>query len=154
MAAADRNRERFDQQDVPEKHSSFDELAKGVASGTISRSGALKLAGGALLAAVIGGSVAIDEAEAETDRRCKGKKTISNRRCPEGESVCRQREGQICRCAKTAEGDTRCVDLTDEHCPTQDECDRSKDCPGSQLCIQIGACCEGSKRNLCVRPCR
>jgi hypothetical protein len=136
------------------EYSSFDELAKGVASGTISRSGALKMAGAAILAAVFGSSVTIDEAEAETDRVCRGKPAISNRRCPDSEqSGCREREDQICQCALTVEGDKRCVDLTDEDCPAADECDRSRDCPGSQLCIKVGACCEGSRRNLCVRPC-
>jgi hypothetical protein len=153
MAAGDRNREPFDQQDVPEEYS-FDELAKRVASGTISRSGALKMAGAAILGALFAGSVAIDEAEAETERKCRGKAAISNRRCPGEEGVCRQREDQICNCAKTVEGDTRCVDITNENCPATDECDRSRDCPGSQLCIEVGACCEGSRRNLCVRPCR
>ena len=131
---------------------SFDELAKGVASGTISRSGVIKLAGAAILAAVFGSSVTIDEAEAETDRKCRGKPAVSNRRCPE-ESICRQREDQVCNCAKTTEGDKRCVDFTGEECPETDECDRSSNCPGSQLCIEVGACCEGRRRNLCVHPC-
>ncbi len=38
----------YDQEDITEEHS-FDELAKGLADGTISRSRALKLAAGALL---------------------------------------------------------------------------------------------------------
>jgi hypothetical protein len=130
----------------------FDELTKEVADGTISRGRALKLAGTALLAALFG-SVAIDEAEAATDRRCEGKPAISNRRCPETRSTCRQRADQICLCARTVGGDKRCVDVTNEECPTTDECDRSSDCPGNQYCIEVGACCNGSRRNLCVRPC-
>jgi hypothetical protein len=130
----------------------FDELSQGIASGAISRRRALKLAGGALLAALFG-SVVIDEAEAVTERRCEGKPAVSNRRCPETRSVCRDRAGQICRCALTVEGDRRCLDFTNEQCPTTDECDRSRDCPGNQYCIQIAACCFGSRRNACVRPC-
>ncbi len=45
------------------------------------------------------------------------------------------------------------MDITNEECPTRDECDRAADCPGNQLCIEVGGCCEGSPRNLCVRPC-
>jgi hypothetical protein len=130
----------------------FDELSRGVADGTISRGRALKLAGTTLLAALFG-SVVIDEAEAVTERRCKRKPAISNERCPSERSICRDRQNQTCACARTVEGDTRCVDITDEECPTTDECDRSRDCPGNQYCIQVGACCEGSRRNLCVRPC-
>ncbi len=129
----------------------FDELSQGIASGAISRGRALKLAGGALLAALFG-SVAIDEAEAVTERRCEGKPAISNRRCPDN-GICRQRVDQTCACARTVEGDRRCVDITNEQCPTTDECDRSSDCPGDQYCIEVGACCEGRRRNLCVRPC-
>ena len=131
---------------------SFDELAKGVASGTISRSGAIKMAGAAILGALFAGSVAIDDAVAATERVCRNRPAISNRRCPE-ESFCRQREGQTCQCAKTTEGDRRCVDITDAQCPTRDECDRSSDCRRGEVCIEVGACCEGSRRNLCVRPC-
>ncbi len=134
------------------KEQLFDELSRGVADGTISRRRALKLAGTTLLAALFGGSVAIDEAEAVTERRCRRKPAISNQRCPD-RSICRETADQICSCAETVEGDKRCVDITDEVCPTTDECDRSRDCPGNQYCIEVGACCEGRRRNLCVRPC-
>jgi hypothetical protein len=132
---------------------SFDELAKGVASGTISRGRAMKLAGAGLLAALFGSSVATGEAEAATDRRCRGKPKISNRRCPK-ESGCRGREDQFCNCALTREGDKRCIDFTNQGCPTTDECDRSGDCPGSQLCIEVGGCCGNPRLNVCARPCR
>lgn len=137
--------------DASERHP-FDELTKGLASGTISRGRAMKLAGAGLLAALFG-SVATEEAEAATDRVCRNTPAISNRRCPAAESVCRRREGQICQCAVTVEGDRRCVDTTDTDCPTRDECDRSSDCRRGEVCIEVGACCEGSRRNLCVTRC-
>jgi hypothetical protein len=131
----------------------FDELSQGIASGTISRGRAIKLAGSALLGAALV-PFAATPAEARRRRnRCKGKPAISNDRCPEEDAVCRQSADQICSCARTVEGGKRCVDITEEECPTTDECDRTSDCPGNQICIEVGACCEGSPRNLCVRPC-
>ena len=54
MAAADlpRRDDLPDQEDIAEEHS-FDELAKGLASGTLSRSRALKLFGGAVLGGLL-----------------------------------------------------------------------------------------------------
>ena len=49
---------------------SFDELAKGMASGNISRSRALKMAGAAILGAVL---VPFSPAPAEARNPCKGK---------------------------------------------------------------------------------
>ena len=48
----DHSREPYDRQDVAEEHS-FDQLARGLASGSVSRKQALKLVGGALLGGVL-----------------------------------------------------------------------------------------------------
>jgi hypothetical protein len=56
MAAEDLPREDHDQEDITEQHS-FDELARRLASGTVSRRSALRLLGGALL----GGAVNVSE---------------------------------------------------------------------------------------------
>lgn len=136
---------------LAEKHT-FDELTRGVADGTISRSRALKLAGAALLGAAL---IPFSAAPAEAGRRdpCKGKPAISNNSCRGERAICRQREDQVCVCAKIVDGGKSCVEITKD-CPTTDECDRNSDCPGSQLCVELGACCEGSPRNACLRPCR
>jgi hypothetical protein len=50
--AEDRTREAYDGQDITEEHS-FDQLARGLASGSVSRKQALKVLGGALLGGVL-----------------------------------------------------------------------------------------------------
>jgi hypothetical protein len=131
----------------------FDEAAKGLAAGTISRSRAVKLAGAALLAPVL---VPFLAAPAEAANPCAGRLTVNNRDCPPlTETRCRpRREGQVCSCFKTVHGDTRCVDVTGGlFCPTTDECDRNRDCPDDELCVKIGGCCEGSRHNVCAKKC-
>src|SRR4051794_27208547 len=59
----------------------FDDLARTLANGELSRGQILKLAGGALLGSVLGGfglSLGIDEADAKKKRRGKKKKRRSN----------------------------------------------------------------------------
>jgi hypothetical protein len=130
---------------------SFDELAKGMASGTISRSRALKMAGAALLGAVL---VPFSAAPAEARRRnpCKGKPAITTEFCPIEEAACK-RTDPGCVCTTTTEGDKRCVHFTTDDCPTFSECESSSECPGRRVCIPVGACCFFTP-NLCVRPCR
>jgi hypothetical protein len=121
-----------------------------VASGTISRSRALKLAGAALLGAVL---VPFSAApvEAATDRVCRGKAAIDNDKCP---AVDCSPTNPRCECTRTVNGDKRCVDFTDTQCPTRDECDRNRDCRRGEVCTKVGGCCGGSRRNLCVPLCR
>jgi hypothetical protein len=124
----------------------FDEVAKGLAAGTISRRRALKLTGSALLG---GGLLALFPRVAGAQGGCAGRPAINNRRCPE--TSCGS--GINCFCATTVGGTKRCVSLENETCPASDECDRNSDCASGELCIKTGGCCEGSRRNLCVRPC-
>lgn len=132
--------------------SRFDALARLAIQPGSRRHLLARLLAGSGLAVVLGSDWLTLEASAATDRQCRHRKAVSNERCP-GEAQCKTIGDQLCCCARTAEGDIRFVDLRDEDCPTSDECDRSKDCPGHQICIQVAACCEGSRRNLCVRRC-
>ena len=152
---------------VPQKRiiDGFDEVAKGLADGTISRRHALKLTGSALLG---GGLLAlfpgvagaqsnivddVDETDptlAASDPGCRGEPAINNRRCPL--TSCGGRSN--CFCATTVGGDKRCVNFRNAVCPTRDECDRNRDCASGEVCIEIGGCeCGRPRRNLCIRTC-
>jgi hypothetical protein len=133
----------------------FDGIAKVLGAGAQRRRVLRLLAGaGSGLAVLVGDGPFAPPAAARRkgDPRCRNNPTIDNNRCPEA-SICRQRADQICACARTVGGRKQCVDITNERCPTRDQCDANGDCPGNQLCIQVGGCCGGSPRNLCVPPC-
>jgi hypothetical protein len=90
-----------DQEDITEEHS-FDELARGMAEGTISRSRALKLVGAALLGfgslGFLGGGVA--EARHRHHRRRKRRLVCGPSNCPgccDSNGVC-QPGGMIAAC--------------------------------------------------------
>jgi hypothetical protein len=140
----------------------FDEVAKGLAAGTISRRRALKLAGTALLG---GGLLAMfpgvvraqssttvgEEGVSVAGHRnpgCQGEAAINNRRCPP--NVCGR--GHRCQCATTTGGKKVCVSLRGEICPSESECNSSAQCPGNRYCIRGGGCC-GSGINVCLAPC-
>jgi hypothetical protein len=146
---------------LPQKRiiNGFDEIAKGLASGTISRRRALKLTGMALLGGgllamfpgVAGAqSIVPDgvEVTAHNNPGCKGERSISHNSCAFN-SCGRRRD---CFCATTAGGNKRCVSLRDERCPRRNQCNTSRQCPGNQYCIQTGGCCPG-RPNACVEPC-
>jgi hypothetical protein len=129
---------------------SLDEVAKGLAEGTISRGKAIKLSGAALLGSI--GLLSLIPGVAGADEGpCEGVPAVSNRRCVE--SPCGNCPN--CFCFRTVSGRKRCVDLTGlvTICPATDECDRNRDCPGEEVCVRVGGCCEGSRKNLCVPPC-
>lgn len=112
------------------------------------------LAGTGLGALFAGGQIGpAAAAKDKDDRKCRNKPVIDDRRCPDEDSICKLREDEVCACARTTGGSKKCVDITNEGCPTEDECDSNADCPGNRLCIEVGGCCQGSRRNLCVRPC-
>lgn len=117
---------------------SFDELAKGVASGTVSRGRALRLAGGALLAAVFGWGVAAGEAEAAP-------------RCPDSGPGCNSQctgTQEDCACVRTTEGRRLCV-----HTCCRKTCNSSADCPSGQICSTTARKCCGRRKPVCVVPC-
>ena len=116
--------------------------ALGLGSGVLGPSGvgARRAPGGA------DGSGATIEA---TDPTCKGQPAFSNKVCsfnPCG-------GGGTCNCAESVSGSKKCVILGGFVCPPVDECDRNRDCGPGQVCIKVGACCNGSRNNLCVAAC-
>ena len=141
----------------------FDEVAKGLAAGTISRRRALKLTAAAivgssgLLALFPGFAGAQDTGEGTPlnvtvvgQGGCKeGEPAISNRSCRANQCGSKQ----MCLCAKTVSGSKRCVNVLNAECPRRDECDSNRDCPGDRICIQAGGCCGHPRRNKCLRPC-
>jgi hypothetical protein len=137
---------------VPQKRiiDGFDEVAKGLAAGTISRRRALKLTGSALLG---GGLLAmfpgVASAQVNAQQQCQGEPAINNRRCPTN----RCGGNPDCNCATTVGGEKTCVNLREERCPNRDQCDRNRDCRRGEVCIQVGGCCGNPRRNLCVRTC-
>ena len=106
----------------------FDEAAKGLAGGTISRGQALKLTGSALLG---GGLLAMFPGAADAQQQqCANKKAINNNRCPR--SKCGLNDN--CRCATTVRDKKTCVNFRNSSCPTRNECNRTSDCaPGQGL---------------------
>ena len=110
--AEDLPRDVRSQEDIPEE-SSVDKLAKGLASGTVSRGRALRLVGGALLAGVLTAIPGVAQAAP----------------CPSGQTKC----GKGCcsggeTCVKGSGAAPRCV------CPTDQVC-------GTQCCRPAELCC-------------
>jgi hypothetical protein len=128
----------------------FDEVAKGLADGTISRGRALKLTGSALLG---GGLLAmfpgVAGAQVSVQAGCAGKPSVNNKKCPETNCG----GNTSCFCATTVANVKTCVNFVNEVCPTRDECDRNRDCASGEVCIKIGGCCGRPRRNLCIRRC-
>ena len=114
----------------------FDDLASGLANGTITRGRALKLAGASLLG-VAGLGAAAREAEAAatcpTDTRPGCSVQCTNTR-------------KDCRCIRTVEGRKACV----RPCCSRRTCDSSSDCRRGEVCMKTD-CCEGQP--TCVRRC-
>ena len=157
----------------------FDDLAKGLDDGTISRRRALKLAGGALLAAVVP-SVFPPEAQAlSRRRRCRRKGGLflpsadpnSPCRCT---NKCTRRalhchNNSSCLCYKNIDGAGFCGQTA----TVQDFCSSSLPCPAGSTCVLVPAACCGSacttsaqcggacdictngkcQRTVCVEPC-
>ena len=128
----------------------FDDAAKGLAAGTISRRRALKVTGSALLG---GGLLAlfpgVAGAQVSVQSACENRRAISNRSCHARN--CGGRSN--CSCAKTVSGTKRCVNFRDARCPARDQCDRDRDCARGEVCIQVGCPCGNPRRNLCIPKC-
>jgi hypothetical protein len=132
----------------------LDEVAKELATGRISRGRAIKLSGAALLGSM--GLLSLSPAVATAEEVCEGKAAVNNKTCSSIELTrCRANlTDRLCSCFKTVSGSTRCINVTGGlDCPTTDECDRNRDCPGDEVCVKIGGCCGGSRKNLCASPC-
>ena len=124
--------------------SSFDELAKGLATGTLSRGKALRWMGGALLGAALAsfpGMAWADDCR-RLGRECRRDSQCCSRNCV------RRGDDKVCRCP---EGQTRCGDRcvnrqrNERHCG---ECFNR--CPSGQECVR-GECQGGEP--ICNPPC-
>lgn len=129
--------------DVTEEYS-FDALAKGLASGTISRRKALRLVGSAILGAGVLTVIPTRHAEAITPR-CSFGVGCDNR--------CTNTGGRDCRCVRITERTSsgrrkrRCV----RPCCSARGCNSSSDCRSTEVCMHT-ACC-GGIRGVCVTLC-
>jgi len=123
-------------EDTTEEYS-FDALAKGLASGTISRRKALKLAGAAILG---GGLLAFGPAREAEAAQC-GSESGCNREC---------RTKSNCRCVRTVGGEVRCV----HPCCSGRFCNTNRRCRDNEVCMTINCCgsTEG-REGVCVRRC-
>ena len=142
----------------------FDDLSQGLATGTISRRRALKLAGAAIVGStgllalfsrVAGAQSIVDQTDEVTvsshkQPGCSGERSIDNNSCPFNE--CGPEHSQ-CVCVRTVSGENRCVNLENARCPNRDQCDSNQDCGRGEVCIKVGGCCGRLRRNLCVPLC-
>jgi hypothetical protein len=166
MPAEERNEEA--------RESSFDELAKGLASGTISRSRALRLAGASLLGVLLGGlpmrlagtqtTCPYNYASCGSGRYCCGGNCVdlstSNTNCGYCGNACPS--GQTCqggRCSSGGcpSGQQRCTTSTSSYCANL-QTDRNNCgfcgnvCPSGQNCVG-GQCGCPSGTTLCGGNC-
>jgi len=133
---------------------SFDDLARGLASGAISRGRALRLAGAALVSAALGGLLGEEALAVTAKAGCAearaGEGAYARAGCDEGGDGsrrdrftrrCRRRRGTVCR---TPEG-RRCVntDRNEDHCG---ECGNR--CGANETCVD-GRCVRRSE-SVCV----
>src|SRR5215217_4641945 len=134
--------------------SSLDELAKGLANGTLSRGKALRLVGGALLGAALGsipGVAWADDRCSEGQTRCEGRcvNLLRNERhcgscfnrCEEGEECV----GGVCQGGGCPSGTTPCGT---QCCQTGETCVNGTCCPNAQLCgtgTSLTCCAEGEE---------
>ena len=112
MAAEDLPREVHDQEDIAEEHS-FDELARGLASGTVSRSKMLRLLGGVL----VGGVVASIPGLAWAQPNCPSGYTL----CDDG--LCYDLQTNNCNCGACG---NRCAGSERGRCCKKGRCTRPK----------------------------
>lgn len=121
---------------VTTEENSFDALAKGLASDTISRRKALKLAGAAILG---GGVLALFPQPAEA-AEC-GSRVGCDRRC---------RNTNRCRCVRTSTNSVRCV----RPCCSGRTCNQNRDCRSTELCMTTDCCgSTGGNQGVCVTKC-
>jgi hypothetical protein len=116
---------------------SFDALAKGLASSTISRRKALKLVGTAILG---GGLLAFGPTREAEAAEC-GDEVGCNREC---------RTRADCRCVRTVGGNVRCV----RPCCSPRFCNTNRRCRDNEVCM-VTDCCGSTegRRGICVTRC-
>jgi hypothetical protein len=141
VSSEDAEARKYSPQEQTVGISPLDEVAKGLAQGTISRGRALRLVGAGLVSTVLGSIVGSGIAEAAP-------------RCPNSgpgcDAQCRDTGGGTCICVKLANGNTRCVV---PFCGGA-SCKRNSDCPSGWVCSRTAArCCDRSSRYICVPKC-
>jgi hypothetical protein len=126
-------------EELTEEHS-FDELARRLASGAISRRRALKLLGTAILGAAL---VPFLPGVAEAAPRCPDSGPGCRAVCPGS--------NRQCVCIRTIEGRKVCV--VPECGDPEIRCQTSQECGEKQVCAKTASkCCDG-KVPVCVRRC-
>jgi len=154
LGKRDENGEVHLSQEKPAEEYSFDDLARGLATGTISRGRALKLFG----AAILGGGVLTllpgvaqgQDVGVEGGGCPENERAINNKRCPTN-SCSRGVAG--CRCATSVNGNKRCVKFNRADCPNRDQCNSNNDCAGNEVCVKVGGCCGDRRLNACRPTC-
>ena len=131
----------------------FDELAKGLATGTLSRGKALRWMGGALLGAALASVPGVAWAN---DCRSLGRECRRDSQCCSKNCV-RRGDDKVCACP---EGKTRCNDRcvnlnrNENHCGSCfNPCEEGEECVGG-VCQggQTPGCTPGAECGTCVRP--
>jgi hypothetical protein len=149
-------------------YSSLDELAKGLASGTLSRRKALRLMGSALLGGALASIPGVAWAAKDNISACVqscrqtfppgGARGECVRRCREGSAcpgTCDEGFPQCnnnpeCVAFQTAEGGCVCIDVRQsQECELYQQCTTSLDCPTGQTCATNTCCSPGG---ICIPP--
>jgi hypothetical protein len=149
-------------------YSSLDELAKALASGTLSRRKALRLMGGALLGGALASIPGVAWAAKDNISACVqscrqtfppgGARGECVRRCREGSAcpgTCDEGFPQCnnnpeCVAFQTAEGGCVCIDVRQaQECELYQQCTTSLDCPTGQTCATNTCCSPGG---VCIPP--
>ena len=127
------------QEEETTEASFFDDLARGLARGTLSRGRALKLVGASLVSTLLLPLVPSVAAAAPT--------------CPSSgpgcTARCRHTGGRKCVCVELANGNTRCVI---PFC-SRFLCDRNANCPSGYVCSTTARRCCGAPAPVCVPKC-
>jgi hypothetical protein len=157
-----KNTEVLGQEYAAEDHS-FDELAKGIANGALSRGQLLKLVGAAVLGSVLNSALP-EVALAKKKKKKKKHRHVSGVLPPSpppppdpnacSDPTCTPCGGRdVCGCVSTIEGKSTCVDAaTGPFTP----CTTSATCqPSGRLCVNIGpSTCDSTAENfVCALPC-
>jgi hypothetical protein len=134
---------------------SFDDLARGLAKGTVSRRQALTLVGSSLFGGALGSVGLSDDAEASCKSKCdkKAKKRCIKKcekkqlNCPNLGTACgKVASTLVCNCRLSKEGKQNCANVVN---PPNGvaflTCTLSSDCPKGQICDFGG--------NVCRRAC-
>ena len=152
--------------------SSFDELAVGLSSGTLSRGKAIKLMGAALLGGVLAFTPKVADAfpihnphKCNSAGECTTGTCCAGTCCGEGAKggvtcipaapACQQggrHKGRVgTLCATTTEGETTCL----SGCGTYESCSTTADCNAIPLSRgMVCAVVPGRSDSVCVSPCR